>query len=442
MASSKYVDSSEEYVCMTYYLKTDGAQVIGPNDPSVPQESVKTPTAVKPSSLVSSTRFPAPSTELGVAADVSAQSNFVPAVLPAHELSFTALANRFSALLPQRVQVTRAMYAYGENEDALLSQDDIYDIHFVHRRKTATLVSRSGQYHVPLNSTLKFGLVYEYEHIHGSVFPTVNNIIEAENRPKVVCAQKTYIGTLPDKTVCAGEILAVVNTGTTKLVNGSTFLTVYSFACRQEKQLPFFCAANFTTTSSEVQLPLWEIVENVKDAFPSKVVPFAGTSRSSDFSQRFFSQTYDMVEIRETSTVVASPHLSDSYSREIEIPVDADVRITFIKLSDEDMSALSRYTQNVLARYDDSRIEHLWQASNFEHNRHQSQLFKNVHPLQNAIYSHMVECDTESSGEEEWPPTLADVETMASKNNDEIVKELIWLKKICDNFSKELKSLR
>lgn len=448
MAYSTSVDSSDEYVCMTYYLKTPGSPTIPPNDPSATQESVKTPIAAKPSSLLSSTHgIPAaPSKDLGeLRGPVFEPAYYVP-VLPEQELSFAALGNKFSALLPQRVQVTRAVYAYGENEDALLTQDDIYDVHFVHRRKTATLVSPAGQqYNVPINSALKFGLVYEFEHIHGSVFPTVYNIIEAENRPKVVCSQKTYIGSMPDKTVRAGEILAVVNI---KSVNGCTSLTVYSFSCKIEKQLPFFCTASFTTIPSEVQLPLWEIVENVRGPFPSKVVPFAGTSRPSDFSKQFFSQTYNMIELRETATIVASPQLSDSYSKEMEIPFDVDVKITFTKLTDEEMSALRADTQSVLERYNESSIEHLWLASNFDHNRHQSQLFRNVHPLQSANYYRSatvaIEYETESasSEDEEWPPCTAAGLEVTDVNHYHVEKELTLLKEISDNFSKELQSLR
>ena len=418
-------DNSDEYVCMTPYLKSNGR----PTTVRIPNESL----AIQFPTLLTTTKpLPASTEELSEAEPTSA--SFAP-TLPAHELGFAMLVKRFSSLLPQRVQVTRAVYTYGENEDALLAQDDVYDIHFVRHRKTVALHSPSGaQYHVPINCTLKFGLVYEQDRI---IFPSINDIIEAETKPKVVCAQKTYIGSTPEKSVCTGEILAIGDAGA---ANGCSFLTVYSFACKKEKQLPFFCTGNFTTNPIEVQLPLLEIVGNVSEPFPYKVLPFAGTSRSiaSDFSQAFFNETYNMVDLSETATIVASPQLSDVYSGEIEISINPDVKIKFIKLTNVDMALLKANTQSVLQRYDETRIEHLWQASNFDHNRCQSQLYKHVHSIRDMSSSALQEnSDNEITTNQESLPTR-----LTYVYNGDVAKDVALLKETCDNFRRELQSLR
>ena len=429
-------DASDGYVRMTPY------RICGtiPNKPYWPIERTDTE--------FHSSDFQNPTGPLPTSAGPTALSEFAP-TLPQHEIGFTTLVQRFSSILPQRVQVTRAVYTYGENEDALLAQDDVYDIHFIHHRKTATLLSSTGtHYQVPINSTLMFGLMYEHDQTSTTevVFPSISDIIEAKIKPKVVCVKKTYLGSTPEKTVCAGEILAIISTEAVTSENGCSLLKVYSFACKSDKLLPFFCSGSFTTVPSDVQLSLLEIVAYVRNPFPSKVMLFAGTNRpySSEFSQSFLGQVYEMVDLCEVATIVASPQLSDVCTSEIEIPIDVEVKITLIKLSDEDMAVLKTNTQMVLRRYDESLIEHLWQTSNFDCNRHQSQLLKHVRPIREADYSSSYTC-VESSDEEEWISNQhrgIDTRLAGRAYCGDVVKDVGMLKETCEQFRKQLKSIR
>eukprot|EP00731_Ephydatia_muelleri_P037551 Em0505g1a len=238
---------------------------------------------------------------------------------------------------------------------------------FGHRRSTVTARSLSGgaSFAIPLNSLIRFGLLYEpKEEYNATTFATVGDILDALPMPKVVCAQKSYVGTTLDKTVTSGEVLAVLSIATTD--HGCRSLSVYSFLRKKEIVLPFFCTGNFTTSPRKVQLPLRDIVAGVKDPFPSKAWPFAENEEMAKcFSAGFFANA-------------ASDRPGKERSKEVELVADDSIITTILPLSVEAMETLQTQTNTLKENYDERKISYVMQASKNELDRDQAQLFRHV----------------------------------------------------------------
>eukprot|EP00731_Ephydatia_muelleri_P038598 Em0820g2a len=191
---------------------------------------------------------------------------------------------------------------------------------FGHRRSTVTARSLSGgaSFAIPLNSLIRFGLLYEpKEEYNATTFATVGDILDALPMPKVVCAQKSYVG----------------------------------------DRIALFCTGNFTTSPRKVQLPLRDIVAGVKDPFPSKAWPFAENEEMAKcFSAGFFANAVSLVALGETLTVIVTP----------------------VQASDRPGKERSKETNTLKENYDERKISYVMQASKNEQDRDQAQLFRHV----------------------------------------------------------------
>ena len=248
---------------------------------------------------------------------------------------------------------------------------------------TARSLSGGASFAIPLNSLIRFGLLYEpKEEYNATTFATVGDILDALPMPKVVCAQKSYVGTTLDKTVTSGEVLAVLSIATTD--HGCRSLSVYSFLRKKEIVLPFFCTGNFTTSPRKVQLPLRDIVAGVKDPFPSKAWPFAENEEMAKcFSAGFFANAVSLIALGETLTVIVTPvQASDrpgkERSKEVELVADDTIITTILPLSVEAMETLQTQTNTLKENYDERKISYVMQASKNEQDRDQAQLFRHV----------------------------------------------------------------
>ena len=314
------------------------------------------------------------------------QSEAHPPLTAATSVETISLRSLATTYLPKRTQLSRpALNTLDESLATLLALGGVCDVHFGHRRSTVTARSLSGgaSFAIPLNSLIRFGLLYEpKEEYNATTFATVGDILDALPMPKVVCAQKSYVGTTLDNTVTSGEVLAVLSIATTD--HGCRSLSVYSFLRKKEIVLPFFCTGNFTTSPRKVQLPLRDIVAGVKDPFPSKAWPFAENEEMAKcFSAGFFANAVSLIALGETLTVIVTPvQASDrpgkERSKEVELVADDTILTTILPLSVEAMETLQTQTNTLKENYDERKISYVMQASKNEQDRDQAQLFRHV----------------------------------------------------------------
>lgn len=174
--------------------------------------------------------------------------------------------------LPQIVRV----YAghYGITEQFSMSEGEELILFFI---KSAKVVMASTQrktetYHLPLNSSLQFGLYQVKSTEEGSSYhyETVEDLLNREEGlPKVVKVRKTFSGPSVEQSVMAGDLIFP------QKVSGKKKNRVLK--CKDKRgaklKLALNCLGDFSTDPSDVRMFLLEYIEYVNE-FPVTVLIF------------------------------------------------------------------------------------------------------------------------------------------------------------------------
>jgi hypothetical protein len=148
-----------------------------------------------------------------------------------------------------------------------INKGDTFNIHFITSTKMAQLTSANKeQYYVPFNSALEFGVVYDPvkradEAKQGYLFNTVKELMNAPGLPSVVYAQKSYDSSSYEGSIQAGEILIVKQIQ--KALMRGKYLSCAVVGSNQKKKLLENCEGSFSTTPSDVKMPLSYLLNEV-----------------------------------------------------------------------------------------------------------------------------------------------------------------------------------
>lgn len=105
--------------------------------------------------------------------------------------------------------------------------------------------SSGGKFVVPLNSSAKFGVIYEGG---STVFGTVEDMMNAPSLPRVVSVGTGYVGNTSDSSVCKHELLVVQGLEKTgRFRRKAATLKVFSISKNMEKNLTKEVYGKFST---------------------------------------------------------------------------------------------------------------------------------------------------------------------------------------------------
>jgi len=177
-------------------------------------------------------------------------------------ISLKELARRYSKSFPLHVRTLEGFR--GQTAQLSISLADEYNIHFIKHQKMVTIKDAlRQQYSVPLNSAIRFGLVYnpgKQPAISSTpfIFESVSDIIALKTLPKVVCAMIKYVGDTDRASVSANEVLCITRVHKPKF-HGKKSLEVFSLITNAKKLLALECCGQFSTDPSLVQMHLFLI---------------------------------------------------------------------------------------------------------------------------------------------------------------------------------------
>lgn len=219
--------------------------------------------------------------------------------------------NKHAEHFPLRIRVLQG-YCSEESEQNLSTNDE-FDIHFVKHTRIISLKDKDGYtHHIPLASSMKFGLVYnpinDYNNaLIGHEFEKCSDIMAMAPLPKVICAMNTVNSTEDKSSIHEHEILAVRNIQKSKF-RGRRWLKVFSFLSNTEKLLPDDCAGHFTTKPSLICLHLSQIIQGVDNPFPSQAVVYLGAeSKMTKNLSNSLSGVITLCDCTTEASLVVSP---------------------------------------------------------------------------------------------------------------------------------------
>lgn len=223
------------------------------------------------------------------------------------KMTLAQLAETQSDKFPIKIHLLDGYY--GQTNRFTLSASDIFNVHFTKHTKVMTTRDSVGTvYTIPLNSAIKFGIIYDPdregtpgavktptqkrkgnkkpEQETNTVFETVADLLALKTLPKVVCASCTSFGGKGDKlTVKRDEILIIKGVYKPALKHKKA-LKCYSIQAECKKLLPADCRGNFSIAPERTQIHVLEFANKLKNALPCQAMMFL--SSESDYESPVF----------------------------------------------------------------------------------------------------------------------------------------------------------
>ena len=196
-----------------------------------------------------------------------------------------SLIEKYNRHVPLRIRVLQGYCS--DTADVNISTGDLYDVQKVKATKVVTIRDQDGMtYRVPLESTMKFGLVFNLssnydEGLCGYTFRTVSDLTSLAVLPRVVCTLKAFEGNDARSSVQENEIL-VIKQALKSLFRGKRGIKVYSLLMKTEKVLPEDCDVGFSTNPSLVRLHLSDFIEHISNPFPAHAVMYPSTDNTDE----------------------------------------------------------------------------------------------------------------------------------------------------------------
>ena len=315
------------------------------------------------------------------------------------KLSLSKFLSLYHKEFPIQVRVCKGYC--GPSEDTSISEGDRFNVHFVKYTTIVTVEYDNGsRYHIPLNSAVPFGIVYNPENnlsdaLKGYRFETVSELLRMSTLPVVIFARKSFQSSSPDSSISANEAL-LVRKVLSKRLGTKQQLKVFSLKENREKVLSSNCAGNFSTRPKDVCLFLPEILKHLPDIFPCKAVLYNVNSlaadRSASMSGGLPNRAGSMTKFGsasvvtmmhssiETSIVAASALEQDmANARLLDIPIDLNILVRVEHIADEDETQrLYEDTTFIYEHFDPSKLCD-FKSSLANSPDTQSQFYTNVH---------------------------------------------------------------
>ena len=274
---------------------------------------------------------------------------------------------KFSSNLPTRVQVMNGFCS--SSTDLSISQNEQFFFHFIKHTRVVTLKDSENleEFSVPLNSSVKFGLLYDPNGIEdeakaGYCFDTAAGIMAARELPLVVCATKPYRDARAEMSVEANEILIVKGitkgskSGHRSVGRKAKLLRVYSVSSSGEKYLSEKCAGYFSTSPQDVRLHVSTMVQN-DITFPQRAVLFPDSAIDKALSIGMVKHPVILERLKGETSVVATATASESEcdlfenpsyptfkNSVMDISSELDIQIQTVGLSETEQRELTEST--------------------------------------------------------------------------------------------------
>lgn len=271
------------------------------------------------------------------------------------------VATTYAHLLPRRVEVCRGVFGDDEDDDMCISTGDIYNIHYVKSREIMTLKAESGnkedEFAVPLNSSIRFSILYDPEKnagkaAKGYLFSKVQEILDANPMPKVMCAIKRNTATKIENMVVPGEVLVIIGN---EVIQGEVHLKTFSVKTDSQKVLPGSSIGQFSTKPSDVQMYMHQILKHNRHLIPSTVLLYPPTD-GQILPEALRSRPLTLIEMSTSSSLVATVHLTGPEQVILDIPSTLDVELKWVELNDREMSELKASTSKLSKQYNESKV--------------------------------------------------------------------------------------
>ena len=313
-------------------------------------------------------------------------------------MTLAEFADKFSELLPRMIKVVNRV-ALGRDRALMLSSEEELIFHSIETREVIRVENpQSGQcFFFPLNSVIKFSPIYDNlesdvdPHSH---FCTIAELLLCNPMPKVVCVNESYHSLSENLHFESNEILLIKEVVTT--YHGQTSqireLLMYSFSEKKDKIVSEVNKVlHFSTNPEFLRLSLSDILNHMHTSFPLPVQLIPESVSASKLPSHLFTNAMllqgKMAEHVVTATKAEDVDRSLHEGTVLQFPVDLDISIEVVELSEEASRALRLQSENILRHLHSptQSIKPLYVNIKFESVQEQAIIYAAVRPIRSSI---------------------------------------------------------
>lgn len=314
-------------------------------------------------------------------------------------MSLNEFIEKHKKSLPVQVVVTKGYY--GACERTSISDGDTFSIHFFKQTRVVKIQDSNGyKYTVPLNSSVRFGPVYDLKSLKTPAdakyhFKTVSEIVQLKELPKALRATKAFKGSSQENSVEENDLLLVREVKQKRGLRTSKVLKCIHAATGKKKNLQEECAGYFSVSSSDTQLYLPEIIDHL--SLPQSAVIYL-TSEKADIPSYLVEAEVKILEVSIEKSLVATTileeqnsvdHMSHQYENYgsmplVDIPVSLDIELAIIRLAEVETDQLYSNTRQLFEKFDPGQVSYLNLKDSVTADA-QSAFFTNVRQDRNRI---------------------------------------------------------
>ncbi len=292
--------------------------------------------------------------------------------------------SKCSGTLPLAVSIQNAESVSSQRLIAT-RQCSNFNIHFIKHSKVVIIRDHVGGecFSVPLNSNVKFGLIYDHQSDSNTdnttYFETAGEITSLKQLPYIICATKQYNGGALEKSVAAGEILFIRGIKKAKAIGRGKCLKVNSIN-GDEKLLPTRCSGGFTTAPHECKLNLLTMMQH-SIPLPQQAMLFSNTEIISYLPQNMIDNPITLDRIQgETSAIMTPRDANEVESWMYDVSTEMKLWIKKLPLSTEEQEDLNAETNVFYTTFDPLYTQHYAEKSDDNGIALQHVLIVNVMP--------------------------------------------------------------
>ena len=293
-------------------------------------------------------------------------------------MSLQQLVAEYGDKVPIQIRVLKGYC--GNTPRTTISRGDTYNVHFVKCTQVVTVRNASrDQYSIPINSAIKFGMIYDPENnrkkaMQGYTFHRVADITALHQLPKVISLEREVSNEGEDSEESITDVLIVKGIQKFK-VSGKKCLSVFNLEAKTEEILPDSYCRSFSTKPSSIMIHLPDIIEHVVNPFPGDAImeidyalacQSAGDLEMADLPDSLFSKAVKIYGCCTETTLVSSMVVETDPARSdtgvlIDIPITeeelCDIEVAVVHIRDDDeIQRLNDCTRSMLETFNPMKI--------------------------------------------------------------------------------------
>lgn len=270
-------------------------------------------------------------------------------------LDFSVMAVKYAFAAPFRFQIVKVEKTTKRSMDNLFRKNQVYCVNYVKEMKVFTLKKAETDIELPINSSLKFGLIQDSNN-KSLTYRGVEDVLNAKHLPKILAVVQDFKQEENQEPLLKQDEVLLVRQAMKNKSSEDIALRVFSLLSHRELVLPKQYQVELTINPASTKVHLSDLLDNNVDFMPCLARCYSSENTSSSMMEKLGTGTVAIASLKNHTSVIASLLQDTPTSRykecndALEIPKDIGLRVSILKTerSDDIYKRMTKVAKSVL----------------------------------------------------------------------------------------------